>query len=47
MSGVIGEAERRDRLRLARSEGVGPVAWRELMRRYGSAGKALAVLPAR
>ncbi len=45
MSGVIGEAERRDRLRLARSEGVGPVAWRELMRRYGSAGKALAVLP--
>ena len=37
--------ERRDRLRLARTEGVGPVAWRELMRRYGSAVRALEALP--
>ncbi len=43
--GAIGEAERRDRLRLARTEGVGPVAWRELMRRYGSAAQALEALP--
>ena len=43
--GSISETERRDRLRLARTEGVGPVTWRELMRRYGSAAKALGVLP--
>ena len=43
--GAIGDTERRDRLRLARTEGVGPVAWRELMRRYGSAAKALDALP--
>ena len=42
---AIGDTERRDRLRLARSEGVGPVAWRELMRRYGSAARALGALP--
>jgi DNA processing protein len=42
---AIGETERRDRLRLARTEGVGPVTWRELMRRYGCATKALSVLP--
>ena len=42
---TIGEAERRDRLRLARTEGVGPVTWRELMRRYGSAARALEALP--
>ena len=42
---AIGDTERRDRLRLARSEGVGPVAWRELMRRYGSAARALSALP--
>lgn len=34
-----------DRLRLARSEGVGPVAFRKLLRRYGSAAAALAALP--
>jgi DNA processing protein len=34
-----------DRLRLARSEGVGPVTYRRLLRRYGSAGAALAALP--
>lgn len=35
-----------DRLRLARTEGVGPVAWRRLMRRYASAAEALDALPA-
>ena len=48
MSGAkaaISATERRDRLRLARTEGVGPVAWRELMGRYGSAARALDALP--
>ena len=46
MSGAsVPDAERRDRLRLARTESVGPVAYRELMRRYGSAAKALETLP--
>lgn len=35
-----------ERLRLARSEGVGPIAYRRLIRRYGDAGAALAALPA-
>jgi DNA processing protein len=43
--GAISDQERRDRLRLARTDGVGPVAWRELMGRYGSAGRALEALP--
>jgi DNA processing protein len=43
--GSISATERRDRLRLARTEGVGPVAWRELMARYGSAARALESLP--
>ena len=34
-----------DRLRLAWAEGVGPVAYRRLMARYGSAAKALEALP--
>lgn len=34
-----------DRLRLARTEGVGPVAWRRLMARFGTAAAALAALP--
>jgi DNA processing protein len=34
-----------DRLRLARTEGVGPVAWRRLMGRFGSAAAALEALP--
>ncbi len=34
-----------DRLRLARAEGVGPVAYRRLLARYGSAAAALDVLP--
>ena len=37
--------ERRDRLRLARTGGVGPVAHRELMTRYGSAARVLKALP--
>jgi DNA processing protein len=35
-----------DRLRLARSEGVGPVAYRRLMARYGTAAAALDAMPA-
>jgi DNA processing protein len=38
-------ADALDRLRLARSEGVGPVSYRRLLRRYGSAAAALAALP--
>jgi len=41
---VTGDAEL-DHLRLARSEGVGPVAYRRLLRRYRSAAAALAALP--
>ncbi len=37
--------ERRDWLRLARTEQVGPITFRQLLRRYGSAKKALEVLP--
>jgi DNA processing protein len=36
---------RRDWLRLARTESVGPVTFDHLIRRYGDAGKALAALP--
>lgn len=39
-------ADATDRLRLARTEGVGPVAYRRLIGRYGSATAALAALPA-
>ncbi len=35
-----------DRLRLARSEGVGPVVYRRLIARFGTPGAALAALPA-
>ncbi len=35
-----------DRLRLARSEGVGPVTYRRVLRRYGNARAALEALPA-
>ena len=44
MSG-LSAVERRDWLRLARSENVGPVTFRELVRRYGGATNALAALP--
>lgn len=36
---------RRDWLRLARSEGVGPVTFDQLIRRYAEPGRALAALP--
>jgi DNA processing protein len=45
VSRALSEAERRAWLRLARTENVGPVTFRELVRRYGSAGEALAALP--
>ena len=38
-------AERRDRLRLARTDRVGPVAFRELMARYREAARVLEALP--
>lgn len=37
--------ERRDWLRLSRTERVGPVTFRQLLRRFGSAARALEVLP--
>jgi len=45
VSGGLTEAERRDWLRLARTENVGPVTFDQLIQRFGSAGKALAALP--
>ncbi|MGE4430094.1 MAG: DNA-processing protein DprA [Sphingobium sp.] len=39
------DQERFDRIRLARSEGVGPVSYRHLLKRFGSAGEALYALP--
>ncbi|MBI3710703.1 MAG: DNA-protecting protein DprA [Proteobacteria bacterium] len=42
---MLSAAERRDRLRLIRSENVGPVAFYQLLRRFGSATDALAALP--
>lgn len=38
-------AEKRDWLRLTRTHTVGPVAFRDLLKRYGTAGKALEALP--
>ncbi|MDB5493832.1 MAG: dprA protein [Phenylobacterium sp.] len=46
MSRALSAAERRAWLRLARTENVGPVTFRELIRRYGDAAAALAALPA-
>lgn len=43
--GAITEVERRDRLRLSRTENVGPVASAALLARYGSATRALEALP--
>lgn len=43
--GHIEERERIDRLRLIRSEHVGPVTFRALMARYGTAAAALNALP--
>jgi DNA processing protein len=41
----LGDAERLAWLRLIRSENIGPVTFRELMRRFGTAGEALAAVP--
>ena len=42
---TISQTERRDRLRLIRTETIGPVTWRELMGHFGSAGDAIEALP--
>ncbi len=44
--GQLTAAARLDWLRLIRSENVGPVIFRQLLTRYGSAGAALGALPA-
>jgi DNA processing protein len=41
----LSDTERRDWLRLSRSENVGPITFRHLMRRFGSAKAALDALP--
>ena len=45
MASLLSNAERRDWLRLSRSENVGPASFRLLMARFGSAGAALDALP--
>lgn len=45
MSRTLTEAGRRDWLRLARTENVGPVTFDQLISRYGEASLALAALP--
>lgn len=47
MGNPLSQQERRDRIRLARSENVGPVTFRDLMAEYGSATKVLDALPER
>ena len=42
---VLTDSERRDWLRLSRSENVGPATFRSLLDRYGSATEALAAIP--
>jgi DNA processing protein len=42
---TLSEAERRDWLRLARTENVGPVTFDQLIQRFGTAGRALEALP--
>ncbi len=39
-------ADALDRLRLSRTEGVGPIAYRRLVQRFGTAAKAIEALPA-
>jgi DNA processing protein len=41
----LSDAERRDWLRLSRTENVGPVTFDQLLQRFGTAGAALAALP--
>ena len=45
MSEALSEGERRDWLKLSRTENVGPVTFDQLLQRFGTAGKALAALP--
>jgi DNA processing protein len=45
VSRALNDAQRRDWLRLARAENVGPVTFRELVARYGEPAEALAALP--
>ncbi|WP_411286919.1 DNA-processing protein DprA [Phenylobacterium sp.] len=42
---ALSDAQRRDWLRLARTENVGPVTFDQLIGRFGDAGRALAALP--
>ncbi len=42
---ALSERERFDRLRLARTETIGPITFRQLLARYGSASAALEALP--
>src|SRR6266511_2434988 len=42
---LLSDAERRDRLRLIRSENVGPITFRRLLDRFGTASAALRALP--
>ncbi len=44
-NGMTAERERVDRLRLIRTENVGPITFRHLMEKFGSAGAALDALP--
>lgn len=46
LSKPLEQAERLAWLRLIRSDGVGPIAFRRLLERYGTASAALAALPA-
>lgn len=46
MTETLAPSERRDWLRLARTGGVGPVLFHELIRRHGEPARALAALPA-
>jgi DNA processing protein len=41
----LSDAERRDWLKLSRTENVGPVTFDQLIQRFGTAGKALTALP--
>jgi DNA processing protein len=45
VNSAVSAAERRDRLRLARTDNVGPVTYGALMARYGAAAIALDALP--
>jgi DNA processing protein len=45
MEGPLSDEDRRDWLRLSKSENVGPSTFRTLLARYGTAGEALRALP--